>query len=556
MSDQNELPGKYRVNYGTKDILQRNLLEREIGFCTEDKQCYIKGIAENPREEAPLLPMGSGGGSGDSDIFIGTVESTFDDYANAMLDGKVLYLRAPLEIPDDSFPLDVLLQGPNLSFTDWPEHYSSRAEAIEAIRTNFYGLRLEFRGELRLRMGVTGDFIIGYCLEIDPDSVLYPNYMYSTFGPEVVLEYADSDIILDAVIPLAYDANDEMVVDKEKLRYVLSAIRQQGIPVKVLTGAAELGDNYHYMMELDAGYSGNPFEMLGDIEFRATELVYMFEDDYTGDWIHMDIPNPCAIRLVLQYDSNTDTNTLEPISYQQGPGFQKRYIPITMNTPWSTLNHIFLEVLGLESPQGVALFLPEYGVPYPLFLDLCRGYIYFTEEFGYERVELVFAFLNYQHVMFMKNGDDDAFVMYFVGSTYWDGAAISRNYGSPWTHITDTWGLRYDSVKNESYLTICNRSEYRIYWNGAPSPDSATLVVSMQELPPHSIMCHSRIYCKNDSTSDVSVVIGDLAVSVPTGVWLLDISGTSNANGGKAIVTKHEAFESVNIPMEFVSRYL
>ncbi len=98
-------------------------------------------------------------GDGDCKVFIGTVESTFEDYANAMLDGKVLYLRAPLVIPGDSFPLDVLLQGPNLSFTDWPEHYGSRAEAIEEIKANFYGLRLEFRGELRLRMGVTGPII-------------------------------------------------------------------------------------------------------------------------------------------------------------------------------------------------------------------------------------------------------------------------------------------------------------------------------------------------------------------------------------------------------------
>lgn len=487
-------------------------------------------------------------GDGDCKVFIGTVESTFEDYANAMLDGKVLYLRAPLVIPGDSFPLDVLLQGPNLSFTDWPEHYGSRAEAIEEIKANFYDLRLEFRGELRLRMGVTGDYIIGYCLEIDPDSVLYPNYMYGMIGPELVLEYADSDILLDAVMPLAYDANDEVVIDKEKLCYVLSAIHQQGIPVKILTGAAELGDNYHYMMELDAGYSGSPFEMLGDIEFRATELVYMYKDDYTGDWIHMDFPNPCALRLVLQYDSNTDTNTLEPISYPQGPGFQKRYIPITLDTAWSTLYSIFTE--SDVPPQGVALFLSEYGIVEPLFFDFCQFYIKRNAESGYERIQIIFSFFNLQHMMFMKNGDDDAVVMYVVGNAYWDGDSISRNLNSPWTHVT---GLHYDSVKNESYLTIRNRSEYRIYWNGAPSPDSATLVVSMQELPPYSIMCHSRIYCKNDSTSDVSVVIGDLTVSVPTGVWLLDISGTSNANGGQAIVTKHEAFESVNISMEFVS---
>lgn len=500
-------------------------------------------------------------GDGDCKVFIGTVESTFEDYVNAMLDGKLLYLKAKLDVPvvnTEDFPLEIMLKGPDISFTDWKNHYVSKEAAIEALTENF-GALLEFRGELRLRIGDTGDFIIGYCLEISPDSLFRPNYMYSMLGPEVVLKYVDGDIILDTVIPLAYDDNDEVVIDKEKLGYVLSAIRQQGIPVKVLTGGAELGDNYHYMMELDAGYSDYPLEWagtIGTIEFRASELIYMFEDDYTGDWIHMDVPNPCAIRLMLQYDSNTDTNTLEPISYPQGPGFQKRYIPITLNTHWSTLNHIFLEGLGLESPQGVALFLPEFGVPYPLFFDFCQGYIHLTEEFGYERVELIFAFLNYQHVMFMKNGDDDAFIMYFVGSTYWDGHSIPLNYGSLWTDITDTYGLRYDSVKNESYLTICNRSEYRIYWNGAPSPDSATLVVSMQELPPRSIMCHSRIYCKNDSTSDVSVVIGNLTVSVPTGVWLLDISGTSTANGGQAIVTKHEAFESVNIPTEFVSRNL
>lgn len=495
---------------------------------------------------------------GDDNIFIGDLESTWEDYVNAMLDGKLLYLKAKLDVPDvnmGDFPLEIMLKGPDISFTDWKNHYASKEAAIEAFTENL-GVLLEFRGELRLRIGVTGDYIIGYCLEIGPDSLIRPNYMYGMIGPELVLEYADSDILLDAVKPLTYDANDEVVIDKEKLGYVLSAIRQQGIPVKVLTGAAELGDNYHYMMELDAGYSGSPLEMLGDIEFRATELVYMFEDDYTGDWIHMDVPNPCAVRLVLQYDSNTDTNTLEPISYPQGPGFQKRYIPITLDTPWSTLNTIFVESFGLEAPQGVALFVPEYGFVQPIFFDFCVSYTNSNWELDYERIQIIFSTYNSQQAMFMKNGDEDTFVMYLGGATHWDGGHNRAYYEdrSPWTHVLAT-PLNHDIIKDESYLTICSRCEYRIHWHGSPQttpPDSATLVVSMQELPPYDIMCHSRIYCKNDSTSDVSVVIGDLTVSVPTGVWLLDISGTSDEYGGKAIVTKHEAFEAVNIPMTFV----
>lgn len=92
MSDPNELPGKYRVNYGTKDILQRNLLEREIGFCTTDKQCYIKGIAENPEEEAPLLPMGSGG-SGECNLFVGDIDTSNAEWLEAYRNGKELRFK-------------------------------------------------------------------------------------------------------------------------------------------------------------------------------------------------------------------------------------------------------------------------------------------------------------------------------------------------------------------------------------------------------------------------------------------------------------------------------
>lgn len=93
MSDPNELPGKYRVNYGTKDILQRNLLEREIGFCTTDKQCYIKGIAENPGEEAPLLPMGSGGGSSECNLFVGDIDTSNAEWLEAYRNGKELRFK-------------------------------------------------------------------------------------------------------------------------------------------------------------------------------------------------------------------------------------------------------------------------------------------------------------------------------------------------------------------------------------------------------------------------------------------------------------------------------
>lgn len=93
MSDPNELPGKYRVNYGTKDTLQRNLLEREIGFCTTDKQCYIKGIAENPGEEAPLLPMGSGGGSGECNLFVGDIDTSNAEWLEAYRNGKELRFK-------------------------------------------------------------------------------------------------------------------------------------------------------------------------------------------------------------------------------------------------------------------------------------------------------------------------------------------------------------------------------------------------------------------------------------------------------------------------------
>ena len=92
MSDPNELPGKYRVNYGTKDTLKRNLLEREIGFCTTDKQCYIKGMAENPGEEAPLLPMGSGG-SGECNLFVGDIDTSNAEWLEAYRNGKELRFK-------------------------------------------------------------------------------------------------------------------------------------------------------------------------------------------------------------------------------------------------------------------------------------------------------------------------------------------------------------------------------------------------------------------------------------------------------------------------------
>lgn len=94
MSDPIErLPGKYSVNYGTKDTLQNNLLEREIGFCTTDKQCYIKGIAENPGEEGPLLPMGSGGGSGECNLFVGDIDTSNAEWLEAYRNGKELRFK-------------------------------------------------------------------------------------------------------------------------------------------------------------------------------------------------------------------------------------------------------------------------------------------------------------------------------------------------------------------------------------------------------------------------------------------------------------------------------
>lgn len=89
MSDQNELPGKYRVNYGTKDALKSNLLEREIGFCTADNQCYIKGMAKNPGEEAPLLPMGSG----ECNLFVGDIDTSHEEWMEAYRSGKELRFK-------------------------------------------------------------------------------------------------------------------------------------------------------------------------------------------------------------------------------------------------------------------------------------------------------------------------------------------------------------------------------------------------------------------------------------------------------------------------------
>lgn len=111
MSDPNELPGKYRVNYGTKDTLKRNLLEREIGFCTTDKQCYIKGMAENPGEEAPLLPMGSGG-SGECNLFVGDIDTSNAEWLEAYRSGKELRFKGLAGlVPEDM--LDML--GPYLA---------------------------------------------------------------------------------------------------------------------------------------------------------------------------------------------------------------------------------------------------------------------------------------------------------------------------------------------------------------------------------------------------------------------------------------------------------
>lgn len=499
MSDQNELPGKYRVNYGTKDALKSNLLEREIGFCTADNQCYIKGIAKNPGEEAPLLPMGSGGGSGDSDIFIGTVESTFDDYANAVLDGKLIYLRSPAPMIGAPFEgADLLWEGPRICMKNWSDFYPTRAAAIQALRNTYTELlSWEFTTDVSALIATASE---RFSIVMDVEtSILHPKYLYALLFPELAMDYSDEDgLSSDFLIPLHYNENtDEVEEYPEGLRACMIILHQRGIPIMLGMHAGEVED-FTYVLSLE--YLGENY--YGRWGFRLREVISVGGHlPFVGEYC-----------LGVSWDAGEEKNILTPLT--NTPLFSPRYMPITMETPWSTLSEIFGlgATLAGTTYEGVFMHISAPGGGMTIGLRF-EGYNMgggpFTGDFEF----IVFEADCIRQLLFYKNGNDDSFLI---------------------TYLNKSWTLDDDDEAYAEYYTndvfYLKHKGYRLLIWGDGTTNDVPLVI--QAVLPGGMSFEGRIYCTNRNSSPVHLVMSGSQdyVEIPNGSYQVDIVATMQDN--------------------------
>ena len=435
--------------------------------------------------------IGGGGGDGDCKVFIGTVESTFEDYANAVLDGKLIYLRSPVPMIGSAFDgADLLWEGPRICMKNWSEFYPTRAAAIQALRNTYTELlSWEFTTDLSAYDAEASE---RFSMVMDVEtSILQPKYLYVLMFGELPMDYSDEDgLSSEFIIPLHYNENTDEVEDyPEGLRACMIILHQRGIPVMLAMHAGEVED-FTYVFSLE--YLGDA--LYGRWGFRLREVISLGSHlPFVGEYC-----------LAVSWDAVAGKNILTPLT--DTPLLSPRYMPITMETPWSTLseNFGFDASLAGTTYEGVFMHIsaPGGGMTMGLrFVGYNGGGGSFTGDFEF----FIFEY-GIQKLLFYKNGDDDSFLI---------------------TYLNNSWTLDDDDDVYAEYYTddvfyLRHKGYRRLIWDDGTTNDVPLVI---QAVPPAGMSFEGRIYCTNHNSSPVHLVMSGSQdyVEIPNGSYQVDI---------------------------------
>lgn len=431
-----------------------------------------------------------GGSGGDCKKFIGDTSTTFEEYANAVLDGKLIYMRSsiPLIGGEDN---EVLWEGPRVNYQDWEKSYDTREEAINALFELYtHGLSWEFTAKLS---AYSGEAVEVFSMILDPEtSLLQPKYVYALMFPEIAMNYSEEDgLTSDFLYPLHINEDTgEVEIYPEGLSACLMVLHQRGIPVTLGINAGEVED-FTYILSLD--WIGQGF--FGSHGFRLREVIQNgYHLPFVGEYT-----------MAVEWDGLNNINKLRALTEQ--PLLSPRYMPITMDTPWSTLDSIFgLEYVFRDKAayEGILLVDPHIpGSPLSMrYVGPNGGGSSFT---GYWEF-IIFEYGGI-YVLFSKNGDEDTFLVTELYRDWYednDGSVYAENY-------TD----------NAFFL---KHKQYRqLIWSDGETND---VEINIQAVPPALMAFEGRIYCKNENSSPVRLKITDqgyLEIPAGGGYYQVDI---------------------------------
>lgn len=431
-----------------------------------------------------------GGSGGDCKNFIGDTSTTFEEYANAVLDGKLIYMRSsiPLIGGEDN---EVLWEGPRVNYQDWEKSYDTREEAINALFELYtHGLSWEFTAKLS---AYSGEAVEVFSMILDPEtSLLQPKYVYALMFPEIAMNYSEEDgLTSDFLYPLHINEDTgEVEIYPEGLSACLMVLHQRGIPVTLGINAGEVED-FTYILSLD--WIGQGF--FGSHGFRLREVIQNgYHLPFVGEYT-----------MAVEWDGLNNINKLRALTEQ--PLLSPRYMPITMDTPWSTLDSIFgLEYVFRDKAayEGILLVDPHIpGSPLSMrYVGPNGGGSSFT---GYWEF-IIFEYGGI-YVLFSKNGDEDTFLVTELYRDWYednDGSVYAENY-------TD----------NAFFL---KHKQYRqLIWSDGETND---VEINIQAVPPALMAFEGRIYCKNENSSPVRLKITDqgyLEIPAGGGYYQVDI---------------------------------
>lgn len=429
------------------------------------------------------------GGGGDSDIFIGTVESTWEDYANAVLDGKLIYLRSPVPMLEAGFDgADLLWEGPRICMKNWSEFYPTRAAAIQALRNTYTILSWEFTTDLSAYDAEASE---RFSMVMDVEtSILQPKYIYTLMFGELPMDYSHEDgLSSDFLIPLHYNENtDEVEEYPEGLRACMIILHQRGIPVMLGMHAGEV-DDFTYVLSLE--YLGDA--LYGRWGFRLREVVSSVGHlPFIGEYC-----------LSVSWDAGAGKNILTP--FTNTPLLSPRYMPITMETPWSTLSENFGlgAAMAGTTYEGVFMHIPAPGGGMTIGLRFIGYNMGGGSSTGY--FEFLVFDADVQQLLFYKNGNDDSFLI---------------------TYLNNSWTLDDEHVYAEDYTNdvfYLRHKGYRLLiWDDGTTNDVPLVI---QAVPPAGMSFEGRIYCTNHNSSPVHLVMSGSQdyVEIPNGSYQVDI---------------------------------
>lgn len=467
-----------------RDIVDTYTEKKFADYLAETKQDQLT-FGYDPETSAINSINGSpiGGSGGDSKIFIGDTSTTFEEYANAVLDGKLIYLRSSIPLMGDQIGGEVLWEGPRVNYQDWSKMYDTREEAINALRELYTaGLSWEFTAKLS---AYSGEAVEVFSMILDPEtSLLQPKYIYALLFPEIVMDYSEEDgLTSDFLYPLHINEDTgEVEIYPAGLSPCLIVLHQRGIPVTLGIEAGEV-DDFTYVLSLD--WIGQGF--FGSHGFRLNEIIQNgYHLPFVGEYT-----------MAVEWDGVNNINKLRALTEQ--PLLSPRYMPITMDTPWSTLDSIFgIESVLRNKPSYEGILLVEPYIPCsPVsmrYVGPSGGGSSFTGDWEF----IIFEYGGI-YVLFSKNGDEDTFLI----------TELYREW-----HKDDDESAYAEDYTNKAFFL--RHKQYRhLIWSDGETND---VEINIQAVPPALMSFVGRIYCKNENSSPVRLKIADQSyLEIPSG---------------------------------------